>query len=288
MYLGKSRLGHWDRNDYRGTFFDSRTSLGEKLRHRFWIGTLLLMIAVGISMFLLIGYLAALSTPFFKLEQVEIKGNQKVSQTELLQKGGLTQSVNLLSLNLKEVKAKMESLPWVKEVRLRRELPNRLQVTVIEHQPFLLTTVGEHLYFLDREGVLFKKLDLKGDTSLPLLTGLGPKDGIIEGRLRPQLLAEVKTLLDLLSRGKDPFYPHKLSEIHYDPDCGYTLYTIDRGIRISLGKEDFPIKVKRLEKIWAALETRPDITALKGISLQYGRKIIVHGLHPGTAAKKTG
>lgn len=288
MYLGKSRLGQWDRNYYRGTLSDTRATWGDKIRHRFWVGTLFLMILVGVSMVLLIGYLAALSTPFFKLEDVEFKGIQKVSRAELLQKGGLANGVNLLSLNLKAVKERMEACPWVKEVRLNRELPNKLQVTVIEHQPLLLTPVGEHLYFLDREGNLFKKKEVTEEASYPLLTGLGPSDGIIEGRLSPQLMAEVTALTELLSRGQDPFYPHKLSEIHYDPDCGFTLYTIERGIRISLGKEDLPLKIKRLNRIWAKLEKRPDVLALKGISLQYGRKIIVHGLHPEGGAKKNG
>lgn len=288
MYLGKSRLGQWDRNVYRGTLLDPRMTFGERLRHRFWIGTLILMIAVGVSMFLLIGYLAALSAPFFRLEDVEFKGMRKVSQSELLQKGGLNNGVNLLSLNLKEVKQKMESLPWVKEVRLRRELPNKLQVTVIEHQPLFLTAVGENLYFLDREGVLFKKMEWPEEGSLPILTGIGPKDGIVEGRLHPSLLAKITELTDLLSRGRDPFYPHQLSEIHYDPDCGFTLYTMERGIRITLGKEDLPLKIKRLEKIWTALGTRPDVQTLKGISLQYGRGIIVHGLRPVSIEKKKG
>jgi hypothetical protein len=148
--------------------------------------------------------------------------------------------------------------------------------------------VGEDLYYVNNEGVMFKKAEMKDESSLPLLTGLAKKDWTSEGRLKSPLLEELVSLKDLLSRGQDPFYPHKLSEIHYDPDCGFSLFTMERGIRITLGKEDLPMRIKRLEKIWTELEKRPNALALKGISLQYGRRIIVHGLRSDSTKRMRG
>ncbi|MEW6186819.1 MAG: FtsQ-type POTRA domain-containing protein [Thermodesulfobacteriota bacterium] len=288
MYLGKTRLGNMGRNYYRGSMSDSGLSLMDKLMHQFWIGSLIMMIVVGVSIVLLIGYLVALSTPVFKLEDVGFKGIKKVSQAELLKKGGLDTNVNLLSLNLSEVKQNMETVPWVKQVQLQRELPNKLQVLVTEHQPLFLTLAGEDLYYLNNEGLLFKKAELKDEGSLPLLTGLTKEDWTAEGRLKSSVLNPLQTLLDELSRGKDPFYPNKLSEIHFDPDCGFTLFTLERGIRITLGREELPLRIKRLEKIWTELEKRPNALALKGISLQYGRRIIVHGLRSDASKRAQG
>lgn len=288
MYLGKTRLGNMGRNYYRGALSDSGWSLMDKLKHQFWVGSLIMMIVVGVSIILLIGYLVALSTPVFKLEDVGFKGIKKVSQSELLKKGGLETNANLLSLNLSEVKQNMEAVPWVKQVQIQRELPNKLQVLVTEHQPLFLSLVEADLYYLNNEGVLFQKAELKDEGSLPLLTGLTKQDWTAEGRLKSNVLNQLMILQDLLSRGKDPFYPNKLSEIHFDPDCGFTLFTMERGIRITLGKEDLPLRIKRLEKIWAELEKRPNALALKGISLQYGRRIIVHGLRSDSSKKMQG
>jgi cell division septal protein FtsQ len=250
--------------------------------HHFWIGSLILMIIVGVSIVLLIGYLAALSTPIFKLEDVSFKGIKRVSQAQLLQKGGLENGVNLLALNLSEVKKNMESTPWVKSVFLHRELPNKLQVVVTEHQPVFLVPVQQDLYYLNEEGFLFKKSEVKEEAALPLLTGLEKKDWTPTGHLNPLIHEELVNLLRVLSQGRDPFYPNKLSEIHYDPDCGFSLFTLERGIRITLGKEEIPIRIKRLERVWAELEKRYNQTELKGISLQFGQRVIVHGLRPRT------
>jgi cell division protein FtsQ len=280
MYIGKTRLGNLERNYYRGSMGDEGLSWIEKLMHHFWVGSLIMMIMVGVSIVLLIGYLVALSTPIFKLEDVSFKGVKRVSQAQLLQKGGLENGVNLLALNLNTVKKNMESTPWVKSVYLHRELPNKLQVVITEEQPFFLVSVQQELYFLNEEGLLFKKSEEKDRASVPLLTGLEKKDWASTGRLNPSILQELISLQKALSQGRDPFYPNKLSEIHYDPDCGFSLFTLERGIRITLGKEELPARVKRLERVWAELEKRPDQLQLKGISLQFGRRVIVHGLRP--------
>ncbi len=280
MYLGKTRLGNLGHNYYRDTLSDSGLSWMERLWHHFWVGSLVMMIILGISIVLLIGYLVALSTPIFKLEDVSFKGIKRVSQAELLQRGGLENGVNLLALNMSEAKKKMESLPWVKGVYLHRELPNKLEVVITEQQPNFLVLVQQDLYYLNDEGVPFKKVELSDRISLPILTGLTKKDWTPTGHLRPPILQEVVALQGYLSQGRDPFYPDKLSEIHYDPDCGFSLYTVERGIRISLGKEDIKSRLKRLEKVWAELEKRPNLYTLKGIALQFGQRVIVQGLRP--------
>lgn len=267
-----------ERNYYRRSMADAGLSWIEKLMHHFWIGSLIMMIIVGVSIVLLIGYLVALSTPIFKLEDVSFKGIKRVSQAQLLQKGGLENGVNLLALNLSEVKKNMESTPWVKKVYLHRELPNKLQVVVTEQYPVFLVPVQQDLYYLNEEGLLFKKSEMKEGTSIPLLTGLEKKDWSPTGQLKPIIHQELVTLQRLLSQGRDPFYPNKISEIHYDPDCGFSIFTLERGIRITLGKEEIPARVKRLERVWAELEKRSDQSQLKGISLQFGQRVIVHGL----------
>jgi cell division protein FtsQ len=267
-----------ERNYYRGSMAYAGLSWMERLMHHFWIGSLILMIMVGVSIVLLIGYLAALSTPIFKLEDVSFKGIKRVSQAQLLQKGGLENGVNLLALNLSEVKKNMESTPWVKSVYLHRELPNKLQVVVTEQHPIFLVPVQQDLYYLNEEGLLFKKSEEKEGSSIPLLTGLEKRDWTPTGHLNPSIHQELINLQRGLSQGRDPFYPNKLSEIHYDPDCGFSLFTLERGIRITLGKEEIPTRIKRLEKVWAELEKRPNQSQLKGISLQFGQRIIVHGL----------
>ena len=286
MYLGKTKLGAAGRNGFHRPLKEGGANWFQRLWHHFWVGSIIVMILIGLSITLLVGYLVALSTPFFRLEDVNFQGNKQVSQVELLQKGGLEDKLNILSLNLSDVKKKMEAIPWVKSVQLRRELPNKLLVSVQERQPLSLVLVDGSLHFLDREGLAFKKVERREGLNLPVLTGLQKGDWQENGYLVPKVLQEIFTLTTLLAQGGDPLYPDKLSEIHYDQECGYSLYTLDYGIRITLGRDDFKTKMARLEKVWLTLQKRPDLINLRGISLQYGQRIIVHGLRTSSGGKK--
>jgi cell division protein FtsQ len=286
MYLGKTKLGAAGRNVMHRPLKEGGANWFQRLGHHFWIGSIIVIILVGLSITLLVGYLVALSTPFFRLEDVNFQGNMRVSQVELLQKGGLEDKLNILSLNLSDVKKKMEAIPWVKSVQLRRELPNKLLIFVQERQPLCLVLLDGSLYFLDREGLAFKKVERREGFTLPVLTGLQKNDWQEKGYLASNVLQEISMLTTLLAQGGDPLFPDKLSEIHYDPECGYSLYTLDYGIRITLGRDDFKTKMARLEKVWLSLQKRPDLNNLRGISLQYGQRIIVHGLRAASGGKK--
>jgi cell division protein FtsQ len=89
--------------------------------------------------------------PVFALRHVEVTGDsQHVTHAQLetiLQK---ELKGTFFTLNLPRLRAGFEKLPWVREVRLRRHWPDRLEVNVIEHVPLarwgstaLVNTEGE-------------------------------------------------------------------------------------------------------------------------------------------------
>ena len=59
---------------------------------------------------------------------------------------------HLFGVELDEVEAALSSHPWVEGVLLRKRLPNRLEVEVVERRPAALLRHGTELFFLDRDG----------------------------------------------------------------------------------------------------------------------------------------
>lgn len=74
-------------------------------------------------------------TVFFNAETINVEGNTRYTDKEILEVGGLKIGQNLFRLDKFEVIEKMESLPYVKEVTISRSLPNTLNVEVTENQP---------------------------------------------------------------------------------------------------------------------------------------------------------
>lgn len=76
--------------------------------------------------------------------------------------------VDLLRLDLKRIKALLESLPWVQQVKLRRVWPDRLAVTVREQQAVARwATIG----LLNGQGELFTPEPATIPAGLPMLVG---------------------------------------------------------------------------------------------------------------------
>ena len=74
--------------------------------------------------------------PAFALRNVELTGDAKHvtrAQVEAIVANELKGT--LFTLNLPHLRRSFEKLPWVREVRLRRHWPDRLEVNVVEHVP---------------------------------------------------------------------------------------------------------------------------------------------------------
>lgn len=94
------------------------------------------MVFFSLLFVLMIITLAILSmTVFFNAETIEVTGNTRYTAEELLEKGDLKIGQNLFRLDKFEVIDRMKTLPYVKEVTIKRKLPNTLSITVEENLP---------------------------------------------------------------------------------------------------------------------------------------------------------
>jgi len=59
---------------------------------------------------------------------------------------------HVLGVSLEAVRRRLSAHPWVASVELRRELPHRLRVAVVERQPVALLRTDEGFLFLDGAG----------------------------------------------------------------------------------------------------------------------------------------
>ena len=89
--------------------------------------------------------------PVFALRHVDITGETRhVTQAQVETIARKELKGTFFTLNLPHLRQAFEKLPWVREVRLRRRWPDRLEVSVVEHVPLarwgtaaLVNTQGE-------------------------------------------------------------------------------------------------------------------------------------------------
>lgn len=92
--------------------------------------------------FLLVGFFAAavlvmLSlTVFFKIEYIEVKGNDRYSQTELISASGIRPGDNLFRVDKAALKEKLQTnYPYIEDVKFERILPSTAVIVIRQAVP---------------------------------------------------------------------------------------------------------------------------------------------------------
>lgn len=109
----------------------------------------------------------------FAIENVKITGQSEISEVDVLDKLAFGQFPSLLTFDLDAAKARVETLPWVKQATLRKLFPDTLEIAVVEREPYALWQHGGALSLIDDAGKVIT--DRFGDryASLPRVVGIG-------------------------------------------------------------------------------------------------------------------
>ncbi len=96
-------------------------------------------------------------SPIFKIKEVEILGNDHVSETEIRNLLDIKENDNLfLTFNFL-IKKRLEPNAYIKDVVIRRKLPNTLSVEVKERKIEFVFAKEDTYYFFDKDGKFLEK-----------------------------------------------------------------------------------------------------------------------------------
>jgi len=210
-----------------------------------------------LSFFLLIVhwvYIHLLGDPYFRVREVEVEGGRKVPQDTLLSLTALEGMPNLFSVNLKEVVRRLESHPWIEQVRVRKVFPNKILIQIEEKKPMAIIQL-EELYYIDIKGEIFSPVMNKDEFNYPYLTGL-TRQGLEKDPLEAKgLIMKALEILRMIDQEKVPPL-EEISEIHMEKTFGIRCFNKMEGVEVKLGWENFGEKLRRLFLVWSDLRKR--------------------------------
>lgn len=103
----------------------------------------------------LIGYGAfwVWSSPFFKVSNIEVSGNERVSTTSIVESVSLLGD-SMFDADLASAQQTLYTQPLVNAVKIERDWPNTIRVTVEERKAWGTWEQGGVRYTIDRDGVV--------------------------------------------------------------------------------------------------------------------------------------
>jgi cell division septal protein FtsQ len=210
-----------------------------------------------LSFFLWMGhwvYVHLLGDPYFRVRKVEVEGGRKIPKETLLSLMVMEGMPNLFSVRLQELVKRLESHPWIKEVRVRKVFPNKIVIQIEERKPMAIIQL-EELYYIDTQGEIFTPVGERDEYNYPYVTGLTRRALEKDPEEAKRLIAKALELLRIVGQRKVPPL-EEISEIHMEKAFGIHCFTKAEGVEVKMGWEDLEEKLKRLSLIWSDLRKR--------------------------------
>lgn len=154
--------------------------------------------------------------------------------------------------DIHEIKQRFLDIPWVRDVIVRKVYPNRLSITLLEHQPAAYWNGSQ---YLSEQGVVFTlPPDRFENADLPVL--FGPD---IEGKVVLDAWNKIKQ--DLMLRNLE------LATVTMDSRGAWTI-GLDNGVKLVLGRGDWLPKIDRFVAVFPHIEV-PEGQRLSYVDLRY-------------------
>jgi hypothetical protein len=163
-----------------------------------WVRTFAELISklflTGVVLYLLFaGWNFLISTPRFQIQNVSFKGNNILSDTQILEWLGSVKGENLIAIDLVKLSQRLSENIWIQSASIRRNFPQGLEFKLTERVPYARIK-KEKIYLVDSFGVILspEKPEYK---HLPLIIMQGELQGEEENSfLKGKLLHSLKTM----------------------------------------------------------------------------------------------
>ena len=109
----------------------------------------------------------------FRLKKVHVEGASPMASADIIRAAGVFADQPLVGLNLEDVRQKVESVGWVKQVRVVRLLPDTLVLAVEERRQLAVWQHAGKTSVIDDHGQVIAEADAARFAGLPLVVGEG-------------------------------------------------------------------------------------------------------------------
>lgn len=211
----------------------------------------------------------------FRTTQVDFVGLQQLERSVLESQVEDLLHDNILRIDLDELRRRIESATWVRSAVVRRRLPGRLRIEVVERQPEALAKVADEMLLVDAEGVVLGPHQPGFPLpDRPLVLGLVADEGPQARRGNAARMALYLRVLGDLA-GQDWDHSSKVSEIDVGEAKRVAVVPVEEPVRVVLGDRDFRLRYENfLSQMDVYKEYKRKHGKIESVDASYDKRII--------------
>ncbi len=107
----------------------------------------------------------------FEVRHVEVTGLKHMAKLPVYGAALNGATNSMLLVDLDDIRARLQTLPWVADASVARRLPDTLVIDIVERKPLAIWQHRRRLAVIDREGHILDTKRLDRFASLPLIVG---------------------------------------------------------------------------------------------------------------------
>lgn len=209
---------------------------------------------------------------YFRLQTIQITGNQALSRDDVLYLLAIPRDITLLQLDLPSAAARLARHPYVKSVAIRRRFPATLSVATQERVPYLVVASKWQRMVLDSEGVVLRPYMPSLDRELPQYN-LRRKRALTPGmRLQQE---EARRAVALVQAYQASPLVKMMHLVALDVQAsGVSIWQIEPyDFDIRLGAEDVQEQLQRLASVLPYITQQS--LAVRRVDVSYRQRVVV-------------
>lgn len=204
---------------------------------------IILLLSLFFSLIVIVAYI---QSPLSRIKNISVKGNEFFSASEIIKSSGISLNMNIWKVNKKEVSAKLEGLPEIKQAVTTIIWPNSLEIQVTEYKKIAYLKLNSaYCPILENGSILMNQKTGEAPINAPILIGFK------EGSVLNDFLIEMKKLPAMVL--------NSISEVHYEPtstDPEHIVLYMNDGFEVSAVINSFSEKMSQYPSIISQLDPK--------------------------------
>ena len=199
----------------------------------------------ALSILGIIVFAVSFSVYFFKntsfiIEEIEIKGNSRISNSEIVKRSGIRAGITAIFFHEENARKLLLKNSWINDVTIIKEYPNKVVLEINEAEPFCIVTTEEGKnYYINEDGKKLGEINSLEGMDYPVINP--------EGRYDSRMIGDAISILQY-SKKSDVLGWEEISEIKISNKFGIRVITTDQRY-IDFGTNNLLSKWYKVEKI---------------------------------------
>lgn len=209
-----------------------------------------------------------------KIEHIVVEGAHVLTGSQITTLAGVEPKSPMQSVDLFNVQRRILGQPFVKDVSVNREYPDRLRIRIVEREPIAMVNDGQ-LRYVDAGGMLLPHLQSMVKLDLPVISGINGIQKMQAGQTIPNV--DLSQAIELLQTAQaiDTSIYHFISEINMNGGKDIILYSSDVGVPIIIGRGDVGRKLVMLRTFWNNFIKSGNTEKMHYIDLRFDDQVVV-------------